>query len=234
MSIIMGMSIDVHAAMDTDPPLIVHEACYEYETGKSFRVLAKFYDDSGIFEPKVHYRSLPHPNSHHIAPWKNKPFIKNEKNQIFSATLDINSSQGELEYFIEVFDENGNGPALFGTPTSPITVLPTNNTVECIQIPSNRIISRLTESSLPPSSQGIATGPDTKNTSYFTPRMATPEEDSTITWFWVSVGTAALLIGGIGSYVFLQGTPTNTASTSPVSLRIMGPSPVESFNHLRR
>ena len=75
--VIVCSGISAHAALDTEAPLIVHEACDEYQTGKSFTILARFYDDSPIFDPKVHYRIITNPNTRGRTTWKKKQFVKN-------------------------------------------------------------------------------------------------------------------------------------------------------------
>ncbi|MEE8410274.1 MAG: hypothetical protein V3T05_11755 [Myxococcota bacterium] len=114
---------------DTLMPSIIHEACAEYEKGQAFEVLARFEDESKLFDPKVLYRTRS--DSH----WKPAPLTKKAGTEIFSAVIKAKGLKGTLEYFIEVFDEYGNGPARMGSPETPIRVQPSKSPEPCVQIP---------------------------------------------------------------------------------------------------
>ncbi len=118
------------AAQEDDllPPGIVHEPCEFYKKRRNFEIIARFYDDSPIFDPKVIYRTR-------SRRWKSASFKKMPGGKDFKATLKKRKLKGVLEYFIEVFDENGNGPARYGSPEAPVRVRPSRKLVECIQVP---------------------------------------------------------------------------------------------------
>ena len=116
-------------AEDLIPPQIVHEPCEEYQVGEPFGIWARFYDDSPIFDPKVVY----HPIG--VDEWQSAPFVKQMGSEDFLAEIPVTALRGGMEYFIEVFDENGNGPARYGGPDVPIRVFPSANAPRCRQIP---------------------------------------------------------------------------------------------------
>lgn len=115
------------AAEDNLPPQIVHEPCEFYQKGKPYTVIARIYDDSPLFDPKVVYRSS------RVKDWRSASFSKAAGSDDFKATIRSRDLRGPLEYFIETFDENGNGPARYGSPDAPVRVLSSDEAPECIQ-----------------------------------------------------------------------------------------------------
>ncbi len=115
------------AADDMLPPQIVHEPCDTYRKGRAFVVEALFYDDSPIFDPKVVYRTRK------AKEWRSASFEKTADGSVFTATIKARELKGTLEYFIETFDENGNGPARYGSPEAPVRVFPADNPSRCFQ-----------------------------------------------------------------------------------------------------
>jgi hypothetical protein len=113
---------------DMTPPRIEHSACAAFQKGQPFTIVARIYDESPIFDPKVHYKI------ENEARWKSVPFVKDAKSDDFKATIKANELRGALVYFIEAFDENGNGPAQLGTPESPIRVPPADRAPACTQV----------------------------------------------------------------------------------------------------
>ncbi len=113
---------------DTKPPQIVHEPCDFYKKGRKFEVMARFFDDSAIFDPKVMYRRKGHPN------WRAAPFARVPGTDDFTAVLRGNHLRGRVEYFIEAYDENGNGPARFGSVDVPLVLKPSRKAQTCEQI----------------------------------------------------------------------------------------------------
>ena len=58
-------------AGDTEAPQIVHEPCEQYQKGVSYEVVARFYDESPIFDPKVVFRRG-------RGKWKNRSFKRQD------------------------------------------------------------------------------------------------------------------------------------------------------------
>lgn len=128
---------------DTIPPGIVHEPCEFYVKRGHFEIRARFYDDSPIFDPKVLYRTR-------SRKWRSVSFKKEASSPDFVATIKRRQLKGVLEYFIEVFDENGNGPARFGSPEAPVRVRPTKRLKKkCVQIPENAAAPVVAETTIP-------------------------------------------------------------------------------------
>jgi hypothetical protein len=99
-------------AADTDPPTIVHTAVTEASPGAPLKIFADIADESEIFEPKVHYRLV-----------GSKEFLTmsmmRSTGATFSATIPDTAVTGDLEYFIEAYDAQGNGPSRFGSEKAP-------------------------------------------------------------------------------------------------------------------
>jgi len=126
---VLGTAARSAWAEDRLPPQIVHEPCGFYKRGQPFEIQARFLDESKLFDPKVIYRGR------NETFWKNSPFIKQSTSEDFSATVKAKDLTGTLEYFIEVFDEWGNGPARYGSPEAPVLVEPSRDPPACRQIP---------------------------------------------------------------------------------------------------
>jgi len=126
---------------DLIPPQIVHEPCPEYQVGEPFGIWARFYDSSPIFDPKVVYRMMG------AEEWANAPFVKQMGSEDFLAEIPVTSLRGGMEYFIEVFDEYGNGPARYGTPAAPVRVFPSASARLCRQIPQEGVSMGTTQGS---------------------------------------------------------------------------------------
>jgi hypothetical protein len=138
-----GIVCSVARAQDTRMPSIVHEACAQYQKGKPFKIVARFEDDSQLFDQKVMYRTAQDRR------WRTAPLVRDPNGQDFSVTIRAKDLKGNLEYFIEVFDEFGNGPARIGSPDAPIWVIPAKNPAPCIQVPGAAPITNLASSALP-------------------------------------------------------------------------------------
>jgi len=126
---VIGSAGRVARAEDRLPPLIVHEPCEVYARGRAFVIQARFLDDSKLFDPSVIYRNG------NRALWKSVPFAAHGSQGDFSATIEASALSGSLEYFIQVFDELGNGPARYGSVDAPVVVRPSRDPPPCRQVP---------------------------------------------------------------------------------------------------
>ncbi|MGC4116903.1 MAG: hypothetical protein QM765_20540 [Myxococcales bacterium] len=99
-------------AADTKPPKIVHIPIGEAPSGKALPVNAAITDESDIFEPTLYYRAA-----------GTKRFLSASMSKatgaIFTATIPDVAMTGVVEYFIEAYDANGNGPARFASDVKP-------------------------------------------------------------------------------------------------------------------
>lgn len=118
-------------AADTAPPQIVHEPCETFQKGVTYELVARFYDESPIFDPKVVFRRGKRK-------WQNRPFKRQGDNDNFVAVIPAKFlKKGNIEYFIEAFDENGNGPARYGSPDAPVLLSISSEVSTCQQVPDS-------------------------------------------------------------------------------------------------
>ena len=118
-------------AADTAPPQIVHEPCESFQKGVTYEVVARFYDESPIFDPKVVFRRGKRK-------WQNRPFKRQGDNDNFVALIPARFlKKGNIEYFIEAFDENGNGPARYGATDAPVLLEISSEASTCQQVPDS-------------------------------------------------------------------------------------------------
>jgi hypothetical protein len=97
---------------DTTPPKITHTAVDEAPAGKVLTVSATITDESEIFEPTLYYRAA-----------GTKRFLSASMSKgagsVYTATIPEVAMTGVVEYFIEAYDVNGNGPARFASDKVP-------------------------------------------------------------------------------------------------------------------
>lgn len=114
-------------ADDTSPPVISHAPVSRGEKGKQTPLFAKVTDESKIF-PQVFFRFGP--ASAYERPMDMKP-LKRQRNQ-WGANLPPPPGN-VIEYYIEAYDEFGNGPARAGDPDRPFRI--DFGPVETVQAP---------------------------------------------------------------------------------------------------
>src|SRR3989440_8746875 len=107
-----------HAARadDTAAPVIAHTPVARGEKGKQTPVFARITDESKIF-PQVFFRFGP--SSGYEKPIDLKP-VKGQRSQ-WGANLPPPAGN-VIEYYIEAYDEFGNGPARAGDPDRPFRI----------------------------------------------------------------------------------------------------------------
>jgi hypothetical protein len=101
---------------DTNPPVIAHTPVTRAERGKQTPVFAKITDESKIF-PQIFFRFGP--GSPYEKPIDMKP-VRGQRNQ-WGGNLPAPPGN-VLEYYIEAYDEFGNGPARAGEPDRPFRI----------------------------------------------------------------------------------------------------------------
>jgi hypothetical protein len=99
-------------AADTSPPTIVHTAVTQASSAAPLDISAEIIDESDIFEPKLHYRAVGASTYLTMS-------MARAKGATFVATIPESAVVTDLEYFIEAYDSQGNGPARFGSETEP-------------------------------------------------------------------------------------------------------------------
>jgi hypothetical protein len=99
-------------AADSEAPKISHQAITEAAAGVPLTVSATITDESQIFEPTLYYREA-----------GTKKFLSASMTPgagaTFAATIPETATRTNLEYFIEAYDSNGNGPSRFASDKAP-------------------------------------------------------------------------------------------------------------------
>ena len=128
-ALIGGGAAPAWAARDRTPPVLQHTPCAAYRPGHDYVVRVRITDASPLFDPKVIYRS---PAG---APWKTAPLTV--AGASYQAVIRAADLRGTLEYFVEAFDNNGNGPARYGTRNAPARVQAAADAAVCAQYPGD-------------------------------------------------------------------------------------------------
>jgi hypothetical protein len=209
-------------AADTSMPQIVHEPCSEFERGKAFSIMARFEDESSLFEPKVIYRAKAG------ARWKSVALEKVSGSETFQATISVADLRGSLDYFIEVFDEYGNGPARMGDPETPIRLVGTRRPDPCVQVPAPLDPVMTTAGS--DAAAGIPAGPVTATSGGLPPPApGTCDRDDRPLycepWLWGAVGAVALAGAGAAAYFLFLDNDEDPSMATSVTLIVDGPDP---------
>jgi len=100
-------------AADRAPPVIHHAALSAVTVGDTMIVEANIEDASPIFEPAVLMRFAGEADFERFA-------MVPVGGSTFRAEIPIAGRRGEGAYFIEAFDEQGNGPSRVGSPMAPL------------------------------------------------------------------------------------------------------------------
>jgi hypothetical protein len=99
---------------DTEPPVIVHTPIAHAVEGETLEVRARITDPGGVFAPAVYFRARGE-SEYASVPME----LQGEEHRALIPGARV---KGPLEYFIEAFDELGNGPARKGRPEVPLPV----------------------------------------------------------------------------------------------------------------
>lgn len=110
----LAVPVGAQPPPDTEPPLITHVRITGAVRGAALTVRAKIDDDSEVFAPSVYVRPKGATEFDSIA--------LRPVGDSFEAIIAAEQVLGDLEYFIEAFDEHGNGPSREGTPSEPVLV----------------------------------------------------------------------------------------------------------------
>ena len=104
---------------DNDPPSISHTPVAKAVKGKSLALAARITDPSGVFQPVLYVRKKGMGTGEYIP-------IKMMGSRLAQGdyTVEIPPAivSADLEYYIEAYDNVGNGPARAGAPESPFTI----------------------------------------------------------------------------------------------------------------
>ncbi len=106
-------------AEDNEPPIITHTPVTKSLRGKTLVITARITDPSGVFQPVVYLRKRGLGSGEYI-PIKMVGSKLGQGN--YTAEVPPALVSADLEYYIEAFDNAGNGPARAGAPENPLQV----------------------------------------------------------------------------------------------------------------
>ena len=185
-ALLLALAPAVAFARDTTPPTITPEQVTAPAPGQPVVVAAKILDASGIFEPSVYWRRV-----------GAKEF---DNAQMTGAGGDYRASflppdgTTAVEYYIEAFDTEGNGPARVGAPEAPLTLTLAPAKAEAMAPP--KLAPKATFAAAKPR-RATATPADDQNDLAHTLDVTPPEP----AWKWpavigLAVAGVALAVGG--------------------------------------
>ncbi len=122
-SLITALPARAQQSGDTSPPVIRFSPCETFQKDRPFSVAARFADESALFEPKLVYRLVSEKT------WRHVNFARD--GDLWRATIARGELTGAFAYFVEVFDENGNGPSRIGSPEAPLFARAVRRAPEC-------------------------------------------------------------------------------------------------------
>lgn len=111
----MLTAASARAQPDGEPPAITHEEVRSGRLGAPVTVSALIVDPSGIFDPAVLYRVGGQGDFLRLP-------MQSEEDERYAAVIPGDVVSDDLEYFIEAFDEQGNGPARYADADLPVKV----------------------------------------------------------------------------------------------------------------
>jgi len=101
-------------AVDSKPPTIEHQRITEAPLYEQIEFRVQINDESSIFAPSLYYR--------YVGEIEYRSLEMKETTRAYLARIDGGEVTGDIEYFLEAFDEHGNGPARDGSPKYPIRI----------------------------------------------------------------------------------------------------------------
>jgi hypothetical protein len=190
---------------DTKPPVITHARISKATIGLPIIIRAKIEDESEIFAPAVYLRAQGKPDF--------ESFPMKKSGDGFEAVIPAELTKSSVEYFIEAFDDQGNGPSREGSPEDPIKV--------AVFDPSKVELSAdKTEA------QTTVTAKDDGSSSLRETTQATRSKDGddaglqTKWWFWTLIGVA--VTGAIAATVVVL---QSQGRVDTVDVQVHGPNP---------
>ena len=191
---------------DVEPPVINHAPVLQAEEGAPLMVRARIVDASEIFAPAVYVR----PRG--AVQWD--AIAMERVGGTYEARIPAEQVTGPLEYFIEAFDEEGNGPARAGSPEEPIVVT---------TYPAGS--RRAEASATPPPVATPSSIPGAEKVVIARRTSPSEEEDDGGSvagkwWFWTIIGVA--VTGGIATAVLLT---RDSGPLDRLDIQVRGPDP---------
>ncbi len=201
-------------AADESPPVITHEAAAAATRGKPLVVRATIKDPAGIFDPSLIYRLDGTGEFQRMAMLA----VPGEAD-VFVATIPavvLGADSAKVEYFIEAYDNEGNGPTTFGSEAEPVTV-----TIGDASAPDEGSTAPTTSGDPPAETKAGETGA--------TAEESEAEGSGVGLWLGVGAGVATVVLvavvataAGVGAYLYLNRPDTR----DEVTISVSGPTPV--------
>ncbi|MBK8011184.1 MAG: hypothetical protein IPK13_07525 [Deltaproteobacteria bacterium] len=240
---------------DGQPPVITDSPVGNATLGTSVTIRATIEDQDGVFAPSVYVRSAGSTQylnipMHRVGPLPSSASTSSRSSAstsasasasgqaaesgVFEATIPGEVVVGDLEYFVEAFDVEGNGPSQRGTPQAPLLIevsdqaspspqpadSPGSSAAGQSQSPGGRLDS---EDELPrvlPQDRGLGSAAVGQS---LTDRNPGDEDDGVAGrwWFWTLVAVA-VTGGTVAAFMLASG---NNDPVDSVVLRVGGPDP---------
>ncbi len=182
------------AAQDHTPPEIILQTVDAVIFNMPLTIKVKAIDGSGIDRVDLYYRS-PAQNTYESLP------MQFEADQLYRAFIPVEKVDPPgIQYYIEAFDANGNGPSRQGSETSPLYIEVMN--------PDERIAqSGKTNINDEPAKEKIYKESTTVMALNEKKKYPQIKKRNSKTWLWISLG--ALVIGGGVTAVSMGGGESN-------------------------
>jgi hypothetical protein len=195
---------------DDKPPIIKHAHVTKAPIGEAITIHAKMEDESEIFAPSVYARAE--------GKTEYESFGMKHIGDGWEATIPPALTKTNVEYFIEAFDDQGNGPAREGTPEKPIKIV----VFDPAKAPKD-------ESKKPTPVLDVVEKPNepvVSNTQVTTTPRGEPDDGGIATkwWFWTIIGVA--VTGGVAAAIVLS---QGSHKVDTVDVMFKGPDPARNL-----
>lgn len=110
--VVLAVAFATEARADEDAPRISHAPVERVVRGEPLAISATITDESEIFAPTLYFRSPGEEGYESV--------ILQRNGDVYTAQIPI---EGDVQYWLEAYDEYGNGPSRDGTPGSPRLVV---------------------------------------------------------------------------------------------------------------
>jgi hypothetical protein len=198
------------ARADDKPPVIKHNPIGKGSRGDTLTITAAIEDESAIFAPTLYYRYAGSKGYTNVTMAK--------KGDGYSATI---PATAEVEYWIEAWDELGNGPSRDGSPDRPFKIAVPDKVAAApkpapapppppkkVEPPPEPTPAPVAVVEAPPEPAPAPTPQPTVPPQVWDsePLLDPPEPIYTQWWFYAGIGGAAAVVTGVLVYA-LQPAP---------------------------
>ncbi|MHB1845559.1 MAG: hypothetical protein ACYCWW_12080, partial [Deltaproteobacteria bacterium] len=111
----MGLSLPALAQDAAPGPSIEHAPVVRAQAGQPLTLTATIRSGNGVFQPTVDFRRVGETT------WSKVPLLPSG-GDLYAATIPSASLGSDVEYYLEAYDNDGNGPARAGSPDAPFHV----------------------------------------------------------------------------------------------------------------